>query len=58
MTVKQLNGDFTLPQTVTVAKDATSGTLDISKVLEEGKTYTVTATVGNESCTDTAVYRK
>ena len=58
VTVKQLNGDFTLTQTVTVAKDATSGTLDISKVLEEGKTYTVTATVGSESCTDTAVYRK
>ncbi|MCB7515013.1 hypothetical protein LI073_13675, partial [bacterium 210917-SL.2.15] len=58
VTVKQLNGSFTLPQTVTVAKDATSGTLDISKVLEEGKTYTVTATVGGESCTDTAVYRK
>lgn len=58
VTVKQLNGNFSMTEAITVKQGDSSATANISKVLEDGKTYTVTATVGGESCTDTAVYRK
>ena len=58
VTVKQLNGNFSMTEAITVKQGDSSATANISKVLEDGKTYTVTATVGSESCTDTAVYRK
>lgn len=58
VTVKQLNGNFSMTEAITVKQGDSSATANISKVLEDGKTYTVTATVGGDSCTDTAVYRK
>lgn len=58
VTVKQLNGNFSMVEAITVKQGDSSATANISKVLEDGKTYTVTATVGGDSCTDTAVYRK
>lgn len=58
VTVKQLNGNFSMVEAITVKQGDSSATANISKVLEDGKTYTVTATVGSDTCTDTAVYRK
>ena len=58
VTVKQLNGDFSVNQTVTVLKGKTTATLNITKMLEDGKTYQVTATVNGESLSDVAVYNK
>lgn len=58
VTVKQLNGNFSMVEAVTVKQGDSSATANISKVLEDGKTYEVSATVGGESCKDTAVYRK
>ena len=58
VTVKQLNGQFTVDQTVTVLKGKTTATLNITKMLEDGKTYQVTATVNGESLSDVAVYNK
>lgn len=58
VTVKQLNGNFSMVEAITVKQGDSSATANISKVLEDGKTYEVSATVGGESCKDTAVYRK
>ena len=58
VTVKQLNGQFTVDQTVTVLKGKTTATLNITKMLEDGKTYQVTATIGKDSLSDVAVYNK
>ena len=58
VTVKQLNGNFSMVEAITVKQGDSSATANISKVLEDGKTYEVGATVGGESCKDTAVYRK
>lgn len=58
VTVKQLNGNFSMVEAITVKQGDSSATANISKVLENGKTYEVSATVGGESCKDTAVYRK
>ena len=56
--MKQLNGQFTVDQTVTVLKGKTTATLNITKMLEDGKTYQVTATIGKDSLSDVAVYNK
>ena len=58
VTVKQLNGNFSMTEAITVKQGDSSATANISKVLEDGKTYEVSATVGGETCKDTAVYRK
>ena len=58
VTVAQLNDKFSATQTVTVLKGKTTATLNVSKMLEDGKTYQVTATVNGESLSDVAVYNK
>ena len=58
VTVAQLNDKFSATQTVTVLKGKTTATLNVSKMLEDGKTYQVTATIGKDSLSDVAVYNK
>ena len=44
VTVKQLNGNFSMVEAITVKQGDSSATANISKVLEDGKTYEVSAT--------------
>ena len=56
VTLKQLDNNFTVSETLNFKEGSTSGTIDFSNVMSVGKTYTASVVVGGTTYTTSWAY--